>query len=721
MKKNYFNKVSYFLLAILFLTLGSNSGYSFENANYVPSILSIENVMDVTPNIASFKALPNGTEATLRLNNAQVLFVGPNDTYVRDASGAIDFYRTGITFVQGQILNGEIMGKSTVYYKTPELTKTNNTNINSITFSEGTANPKLLSIPQVKSEIYFCDLVKIQGVKLVSKEDGNNTNIYAYIGNDSIQVYDKFKVGLGEWNTTNNYEIEGILLPYVDSYEIAPTKPFTLCSGNIEQPEAHNISFKDPHVKTICVENWDKDNDGELSEDEAAVVTSLEWTFFDQKDITSFDEFQYFKGVTKLSLNEFQGCSNLNSIVLPPYLEIIAGKSSKFSDSPRDYGPFLNCTSLSQIIIPNSVITIGPLAFSNTGLTSISIPNSVKSLEEQAFENCAKLSSVSLHDGLDAIFYQCFYGCKNLTDIIIPNSLVYIGVRAFANTGIKNIILPNSLEILGAGAFINCESLRSAFLPKSLETIEFDYSFEGESGYLTPFQGCSNLTSIQVEEGNPNYDSRDNCNAIILSDDNILITGCAGSTIPNTVSSIEIVAFRDCKGLTSIFIPSSVKIIGSLAFLGCSGLRTVEIPNTVENIGAGVFNGCYNLTNATVNKVVKHANDIPMDLDGEYKSELFILNWGTFANCPNLINVWAMSEVPPVIDAGTIPNRENATLIVPAGCKAKYEQAEYWKDFRKILEVGPSFSSIKGDVNGDGYVNMSDVTTIINIILGKIE
>ena len=90
------------------------------------------------------------------------------------------------------------------------------------------------------------------------------------------------------------------------------------------------------------------------------------------------------------------------------------------------------------------------------------------------------------------------------------------------------------------------------------------------------FSGCSSLTSIVVEEGNTVYDSRENCNVIIETASNTLITGCKNTIIPNSVTSIGDYAFYGCSGLTSVTIPNSVTSIGYAAFYSCSGLTSIE-------------------------------------------------------------------------------------------------------------------------------------------------
>ncbi len=211
-----------------------------------------EDVGTTAANIAAFKALEDGTEATLTLNNAQVLYVGSRDTYVRDASGAIDFYNTGLTFTAGQVLNGKITGKSTQYNGIPELAKTDNTNSDGYTATAGTATPTVVTIAQAKSETYYCDLIKVQGVNVTSKVEGEYTNVYAYIGNDSIQLYDKFGIGIGEFTETDTYDVVGIMVPFRGSYEIYITQ--SLAEGGGVDPGipvvADIAAFKALEAKT---------------------------------------------------------------------------------------------------------------------------------------------------------------------------------------------------------------------------------------------------------------------------------------------------------------------------------------------------------------------------------------------------------------------------------------------------------------------------------------
>jgi hypothetical protein len=105
------------------------------------------------------------------------------------------------------------------------------------------------------------------------------------------------------------------------------------------------------------------------------------------------------------------------------------------------------------------------------------------------------------------------------------------------------------------------------------------------------FTNCIGLNTIYVESENSNYDSRDDCNAIIETSTNTLITGCKNTKIPNSVTSIGRSAFVGCSGLTSVTIPNSVTSIGESAFSGCTGLTYVTVPNSVTEVGDNAFNG----------------------------------------------------------------------------------------------------------------------------------
>ena len=283
----------------------------------------------------------------------------------------------------------------------------------------------------------------------------------------------------------------------------------------VMQRDADIISFVDPEVKRICVENWDTDCDGELDLDEAAAVTDLDQKFRGNTTITSFDELQYFTGLTYIGRKvtyswgdsiisyDFQGCTNLTSVLIPENVEVIGLQA------------FTDCENLSSILIPKSVKEITQ-AFSNTGLTSLSLPegSSIK-LWESGFRGCKSLSTVSFGGEIslnveEGVFAEC------------PISSLYFG---------KDF----DYDLSGSG--------RSLFANLFLE---YNDNFD------------LNTNSIVVSSQNQKYDSRDNCNALIETATNTLILGCKNSSIPESVTRIGPDAFSDLNGLTSFVIPASV-------------------------------------------------------------------------------------------------------------------------------------------------------------------
>ena len=155
-----------------------------------------------------------------------------------------------------------------------------------------------------------------------------------------------------------------------------------------------------------------------------------------------------------------------------------------------------------------------------------------------------------------SIDYYAFGRCTGLTSIAIPNSVTSIGHRAFEGcSGLTSIVIPNSVISIGESAFGDCSGLTSLVIPNCVTNI-------GQEA----FDGCSGLTSIVVAEENPVYDSRNNCNAIIETGTNTLITGCATTTIPDDIVSIADGAFYGCNSFGSITIPNTVTKIGNEAF-----------------------------------------------------------------------------------------------------------------------------------------------------------
>ena len=179
-------------------------------------------------NIAAFKALSEGTTAQLKLNNAQVLYTWTSNnrntsTYIRDATGALLLYNSGLTLEENKMLNGEVTLKLTVFKGLPEGVNTDKTNADGLTITDGTpAKPKVIT-PDKASE-NLSDLVQVEGVTIQSEQSGKYTNYYAHVGDQKIQLYNGFHLDayndLSTLEGAKNKTVKGIVSMFRGNYQI---------------------------------------------------------------------------------------------------------------------------------------------------------------------------------------------------------------------------------------------------------------------------------------------------------------------------------------------------------------------------------------------------------------------------------------------------------------------------------------------------------------------
>lgn len=190
----------------------------------------------------------------------------------------------------------------------------------------------------------------------------------------------------------------------------------------------------------------------------------------------------------------------------------------------------------------------------------VTIPNGIKEIAGRAFENCTKLKSIHFNDELEIIKQYAFNGCSSLKEIVL-------------NEGLKTIV---------DCAFINCSSLKSVYIPSSLEEfVLFD-------NYFSIFEGCQNINSITIGDGNKRYSSL-NSNVIFDLDKATLLFGCSNSTIPPQTKTIGCRAFYKQNLLKNIDLPDGLLSIENQAFYGCFQLRELSIPKSVMKIDSSAF------------------------------------------------------------------------------------------------------------------------------------
>lgn len=319
----------------------------------------------------------------------------------------------------------------------------------------------------------------------------------------------------------------------------------------------------------------------------------------------------------------FKGNEPIGHVEILDGTKHIAGKAFEF------------CDSLRSITIASSVTSIGESAFRMSGLITISIPNSVVHIGNYAFSTCSDLVSVAISNSITSIGDFTFWECVNLNSIEIPNSV----------------------SSIGKAAFTKCSSLTTIVIPSSVTTIS-----------QNPFYDCEKLETIIVDDNNTVYDSRNNCNAIIETESNEMITGCKNTIIPNSVTSIGFSAFRGCSGLASINIPNSIISIGESAFCKCGTMTSVTLPNSVTSIGKDAF-----------------------------------------FRCDSLNTVICLNTEPPTLGAwafGVLTGDYYAELIVPCGHEEAYKESNWNYYFKSIEEDCNMYSIIAMDADG-GSIGLS--------------
>ena len=390
------------------------------------------------------------------------------------------------------------------------------------------------------------------------------------------------------------------------------------------------------------------------------------------------------------------GYSNLGDVVIP---ETVTYGDTTYTVTRIDDFAFIY-SDLTSVTIPNSVTSIGDYAFYKcSGLTSVIIGNSVNYMGDGPFRYCSGLESIIVDAGnatydsrdncnaiietatntllqgsnsttripnsITSIGEYAFSDCNGLTSITIPNSVTSIGECAFSDlNGLTSVIGADSVAYIGSGAFTGTPWFDN--LPDGLVYIGLvAYKYKG---------AMPSGTSIEIKEGTKSISGH--CFA-------------AGWGI-------------DFSGLTSVTIPNSVTSIESSAFYGCSGLTSITIPNSVTYIDYGVFEHCSGLTSVTIGSSVTE------------------INGSAFQGCSNIAEMTCLAQIPPQAPNGLLDYGvcDNCKLYVPAGSKSAYATTYPWSRFKDIIEIG---TSLTGDVTGDGKVDVNDVNTVINIILGKAE
>ncbi len=399
-----------------------------------------------------------------------------------------------------------------------------------------------------------------------------------------------------------------------------------------------------------------------------------EWAFYDcglSEPLYNSHIFAYFPdgyaseyvvpdGIEKIAPDAFAECNSLVSIIMPNSVTSIG------------YAAFLSCRNLEIVNMGNSVTYIGDATFhSCESLATINFPNSVTFVGDDAFygTNWSEpiynervfayyppsdtASNYIIPEGIEQIAGGAFLGCYNLTSVVIPNSVTYVGEFAFGmcygieeplfnahcfalmpmDYPVTEYVIPEGIEQIAGGAFESCERLLSITLPKSVTSIG-KYAFEL----------CTNLTTFEL---------------------------------PNSVTEVGDFAFMDCESLAEPVYNDHIFAYFPKRYAQINNVTHYEIPEGIETIAYCAFwPGWYN------NNVLLTSVTLPASLT--YLSE------NSFYNCSNLRSICIKAMTPPDSFDG-LYSLDLEEIIVPCGTETEYKGSDFWSEYYDLIHEGNVF------------------------------
>lgn len=297
------------------------------------------------------------------------------------------------------------------------------------------------------------------------------------------------------------------------------------------------------------------------------------------------------EGITEIAEDAIEDGYYLESVALPDSLAVL--DSSAFSNCcyisefivSEDHPHFTfdgtalfnkDKTVLIKVVptakghydIPDTVVTVGKMAFHECDVTSVTFPPSVKVIEEDAF-SCADLTALNLSEGLTEIGPGAFEYCDRLTSLAIPEGVTTIGWGAFSGCdGLVDLTIPGSVIAIGGYAFSHCKDLTAVTIRDGVTTIG-----------MGAFRGCDRLRSVTIAN------SVTSIGEAAFAECDSLTT----ITLPEGITTVSKDLFRESKNLSCVHLPDSVTTIGNNAFYMCSALNALELPKNIAVIGDSAF------------------------------------------------------------------------------------------------------------------------------------
>ncbi|MGN0583971.1 MAG: leucine-rich repeat protein [Ruminococcus sp.] len=379
-----------------------------------------------------------------------------------------------------------------------------------------------------------------------------------------------------------------------------------------------------------------------------------------------------------------------------------------------DYA-FSNIMYLREMELPDSLLTLGKSAFSETSLESMTIPSKITAIPDSLFKGCSNLETVILPEGITKIGEWAFYGTQ-MTSIQLPSTLKTIDAHAFEAFGGTTINIPDSVEYIGEYAFANNGYMTSCKLPNSITKIEPYTFYDCELKSITIPEGVT-----EIGEG---AFSGNNLDSVKL---------------PETLRKIDNEAFyHGLTGKKSVLIPDNVTEIGAYAFADCY-LGDIKLPEKLTSYGLGAFSsttlsaiqfpeGTKSLTTVTVagtplgveeptiNRIylpssLKELSPLAIAKDGSYGPV------STGSDPYDVDSYWFydLVMVEDIYFAGT---EQEWNALTKDWDFEKYNTDPSVMDSVSVHFNAAVGSDVKGDVNADGVFSAADIVMMQKWLLG---
>ena len=427
----------------------------------------------------------------------------------------------------------------------------------------------------------------------------------------------------------------------------------------------------------------------------------------------------------------FSFCSGLTSVAIPNSVTSIGDQA------------FLGCRGLTSVTIPNSVTSIGQSAFFGcSGLTLVTIPNSVTSIGNSAFSGCSGLTSVTIPNSVTSIEYSAFSGCRGLTSVTIGSAVKRIPTNAFADCTaltevISNIEKPYNIDSSCFPGLVKMNA--TLYVPKGTKELyqategwDFVNIDDGLVYYqltLTANEGGSiTYNGEKIENASASFEIREGKTATITVEswDKYELSSLK-------MNGMNVKKYMEDNTFTTDEIDGDVEIVATFdlinPYITITPSAELQTFCSEKNLNFSEVNG---LTAYIVTGYKPSANELLLTPVLEVPAGTGVLLKGDvgatykvpFENSDynynnNLVGVLSDTEVTTgyvfdgvfkAVGGSTVVPANTAYLVLPAATNAGVSQLNL------CITDGPA---VKGDVNGDGRVDITDVVSLVNIVLGN--